>query len=204
MLNFTKSRNFLCQAVVLVALSLLLVACTASRGDSPALTQNSQTIVVSTMKLESSAFAANGLIPAEYTCDGSNISPALNWGTPPAKTQSLALIVEDPDAPGGTYTHWMIYNLPAIATGIPEGVTAQPILLQPQEIKGAVQGKNDFGKIGYGGPCPPSGTHRYFFKLYAVDRQLNLTTGITKEQLLLAMDGHILATAELIGRYLRT
>lgn len=155
------------------------------------------------MQLESAAFTANGSIPAKYTCDGSNISPALSWGTPPPKTQSLALIVEDPDAPGGTYTHWMIYNLPAIATGIPEGVTAQPILLQPQEIKGAVQGKNDFGKIGYGGPCPPSGTHRYFFRLYAIDRRPDLVPGVNKEQLLVTIDRRTLAAAELIGRYSR-
>jgi Raf kinase inhibitor-like YbhB/YbcL family protein len=145
------------------------------------------------MKLESTAFAANGLIPAKYTCDGADISPPLGWDAPPPKTQSLALIVEDADAPGGTYTHWVLYDLPATATGLPEGV--------PVRGEQGKQGKNDFGNFGYGGPCPPSGTHRYFFKLYALERKLSLAPGATKEQLRSAMDRHILATAELVGRY---
>lgn len=149
------------------------------------------------MKLESSAFSANGLIPSEYTCDGKNISPSLAWTEIPDGTRSLALIVDDPDAPRGTFVHWVIYNLPATLTGLPAHVTAQT------DLSGGLQGKNDFSSVGYGGPCPPSGTHRYFFKLYALDQPLSLPVGASKAQVLSAAEGHILAVAELMGRYQR-
>lgn len=149
------------------------------------------------MKLESSAFSANGLIPSEYTCDGKNISPPLAWTEVPTATKSLALIVDDPDAPRGTFVHWVVYNLPATLTGLPAHVTQQT------NLSSGLQGKNDFSSLGYGGPCPPSGTHRYFFKLYALDQTLALPAGASKPQVLAAAEGHILASAELMGRYQR-
>lgn len=150
------------------------------------------------MKLESNAFIADGTIPSLYTCDGKDTSPPLSWDEPPQGTQSLALIVDDPDAPTGVFVHWVLYDLPAEVRQLPEGVPSQPTL-----PSGGVQGKNDFPKLGYGGPCPPSGTHRYFFKLYALDRKTGLASGATKKQLEAAIEGRILGTAELIGRYSR-
>ncbi len=150
------------------------------------------------MKLQSPAFSANGLIPAIYTCDRQDISPALSWDDPPAGTQSFALICDDPDAPGKTWVHWVLYDLPATTRELLESVPPNPTL-----ENGGIHGINDFGRLGYGGPCPPSGTHRYFFKLYALDRKLGLKPGATKAELLTAMAGHILAEAELMGRYAR-
>jgi Raf kinase inhibitor-like YbhB/YbcL family protein len=155
------------------------------------------------MKLESTAFSANGIIPGKYTCDGLNISPPLSWDEPPAEAQSLVLIVEDPDAPGRTFVHWVVYDIPVQVRQMAEAIPRQPTLLDAREVKGGVQGENDFGRLGYGGPCPPSGTHRYIFKLYALDRELGLKPGATKDKAIAAMDGHILATAELMGRYTR-
>jgi hypothetical protein len=150
------------------------------------------------MKLESTAFSANGLIPPIYTCDRQDISPALSWDDPPAGTQSFALICDDPDAPGKTWVHWVLYDLPATTRELLESVPPNATL-----DNGGIHGINDFGRFGYGGPCPPSGTHRYFFKLYALDRKLGLKPGATKAKLLTAMAGHILAEAELMGRYAR-
>ncbi|WP_225896402.1 YbhB/YbcL family Raf kinase inhibitor-like protein [Amazonocrinis nigriterrae] len=150
------------------------------------------------MKLESTAFDANGLIPAKYTCDGADISPPLIWDEVPKGTQSIVLIVDDPDAPGGTFVHWVVYDIPATIRQLPEKIAAVKPLPD-----GGVQGKNDFGKLGYGGPCPPSGIHRYFFKIYALDQELSLPAGATKNQILTAIESHILAKADLIGRYKR-
>lgn len=150
------------------------------------------------MKLESSAFTHNQLIPSTYTCDGKDISPPLSWEEPPEGTKSLALIVDDPDAPDRTFVHWVLYNLPPTTRQLPEGLPHQP-----QLSLGGMQGKNDFDHYGYGGPCPPSGTHRYFFKLYALDTQLELEPGATKLEVLQAIEGRILAEAELVGHYSR-
>ncbi len=150
------------------------------------------------MEIKSPAFEAGGLIPPKYTCDGQDISPPLSWTNVPDHTKSLALICDDPDAPMGTWVHWVIFNLPADLKELPENTPFQKTLQN-----GAKQGKNDFRKIGYGGPCPPSGTHRYFFKLYALDTALNLEAGITKADLLKAMEGHILAESPLMGKYKR-
>ncbi|MEQ8755280.1 MAG: YbhB/YbcL family Raf kinase inhibitor-like protein [Coleofasciculus sp. G1-WW12-02] len=150
------------------------------------------------MNLESQAFSANEMIPSQYTCDGEEISPELHWDAPPIGTQSLALIVDDPDAPGQTFVHWVVYDIPPETRQLSPGIPAQEPL-----AKGGTQGKNDFGNLGYGGPCPPSGIHRYFFKLYALNRTLGLDAGVTKAQLQAAMSGHILANGELIGRYSR-
>lgn len=150
------------------------------------------------LSLISSAFEAGGMIPSKYTCDGADISPHLSWKNIPAGAKSLAIICDDPDAPVGTWVHWVLYDLPAAESGLPEDVPPQKVLKN-----GAKQGINDFRKIGYGGPCPPGGIHRYFFKLYALNDFLNLSPGVTKSELLKAMKGHIIEQAELIGKYSR-
>jgi Raf kinase inhibitor-like YbhB/YbcL family protein len=151
------------------------------------------------MQLTSPAFEPNGLIPPKYTCDGQDLSPPLAWHTVPETAQSLVLICDDPDAPRGTFVHWVMYNLPTSLMALPEGI---PLGLSLEQ--GGLQGKNDFGKIGYGGPCPPSGTHRYYFTLYALDQPLALNSGATKQQVLQAISGHELAKTQLMGRYHRT
>lgn len=150
------------------------------------------------MLLTSSAFGAGEMIPKQYTCDGKNVSPPLSWTDIPGGTKSLALICDDPDAPGGTWVHWVLFNFPVDAAGIPEQVPPVRSL-----ENGARQGINDFRRIGYGGPCPPGGTHRYYFKLYALDSFLESDSGITKNELLEIMDTHILAETELMGRFRR-
>ena len=131
------------------------------------------------MKLQSTAFKDGEMIPGKYTCDGANVSPPLSWNALPTGTKSLGLICDDPDAPGGTWVHWVYYDIPPETTGLPENVAS---LQHPQS--GGSQGKNDFRKIGYGGPCPPGGTHRYYFKIYALDAMLALPPGATKAQVL--------------------
>ncbi len=151
-----------------------------------------------TIKITSTAFEEGGMIPRRYTCDGDDISPPLAWTGAPAETRSFALISDDPDAPVGTWVHWVIYNLPASASELHEAVPPEKDLKN-----GARQGRNDFRKIGYGGPCPPGGTHRYYFKLYALDIVLNLPAGATKADLLKATEGHVLDQGQLMGRYKR-
>jgi len=163
---------------------------------SPA--QGDADMTTGTLKIESSAFREGGMIPKLYTCDGADLSPSLSWGAIPPGAKSLALIVDDPDAPAKTWVHWVVFDLPADSGGLPESVPADPTL-----ASGARQGINDFQRIGYGGPCPPGGTHRYFFKLYALDTRLELDPGSSKSQLLSAMEGHILAEGQLMGRYAR-
>ncbi len=150
------------------------------------------------MELKSQAFQPGELIPAKYTCDGQDISPPLNWSDPPTGTKSFALIADDPDAPAGTWVHWVIWNIPASTRSLAENVPKTESL-----PSGARQGTTDFRRVGYGGPCPPSGTHRYFFKLYALDTTLTLPASTTKRDLEKAMQGHILAQAELMGKYRR-
>jgi Raf kinase inhibitor-like YbhB/YbcL family protein len=151
-----------------------------------------------TLNLTSTAFEEGGMIPAQYACDGQNVSPPLAWSNLPEGTKTLALIADDPDAPRGTWVHWVIYQIPATEHGLSENVPTRETL-----DGGARQGKNDFKNIGYGGPCPPSGTHRYFFKLYALDASLDLVPGATKDQLLKVTEGHVLAQGQLMGRYAR-
>jgi len=150
------------------------------------------------IKITSSAFEDGGMIPAKYTCDGADVSPPLRWDAVPEGTKSIALICDDPDAPMGTWVHWVLFNLPAEVNELAENIPADKIL-----PNGARQGVSDFGRIGYGGPCPPSGTHRYFFKIYALGIELGLEAGANKRQLLKAMEGHILAQGQLIGKYKR-
>ena len=151
-----------------------------------------------TLEITSSAFSEGEMIPTGYTCDGPDVSPDLAWTGVPETTQSLALICDDPDAPMGTWVHWVLFNIPPGARGLPDEIPPDAAL-----ENGARHGTNDFGRLGYGGPCPPGGTHRYFFKLYALDTDLDLASGITKAQLIEAMEGHILAEAQLIGKYSR-
>jgi len=149
------------------------------------------------LELSSNSFSSGGAIPVQFTCDGEDRSPELHWSKPPAGTKSHALIADDPDAPVGTWVHWVLFNLPAGTQSLPEGVPKKAAL-----ENGALQGTNDFGNLGYGGPCPPPGKpHRYFFKLYALDSVLSLKSGAKKADVERLMKGHILAQGEYMGRY---
>jgi Raf kinase inhibitor-like YbhB/YbcL family protein len=148
--------------------------------------------------LTSTAFEHEAPIPTIYSCDGENISPPLTWSNPPDGSVSFALINDDPDAPAGIWVHWVLFNIPVEVTGLAEAIPAQVELED-----GSLHGENSWGRADYGGPCPPGGTHRYFFKLYALDTALDLDDAPTKEELLEAMDGHILGEAELMGTYAR-
>jgi Raf kinase inhibitor-like YbhB/YbcL family protein len=145
------------------------------------------------MKLSSPEFSEGGSIPTRFTCDGDDMSPPLEISSIPQNAKSLALIVDDPDAPSGTFTHWVMWNIRPAASKIPAGETAP----------GAEQGENDFGQTKYGGPCPPSGTHRYFFRLYALDTMLNLPKGSTRAEVQSALKNHVIDEAVLMGRYTR-
>jgi Raf kinase inhibitor-like YbhB/YbcL family protein len=150
------------------------------------------------IKVSSQAFAEGGMIPRKYTCDGDDVSPPLAWAGVPNGAKTIALISDDPDCPTGTWVHWVLFNLTANTKELAEGIPPDKEL-----SGGAKQGKNDFRRIGYGGPCPPGGTHRYYFKLYALDTELNVAAGATKADLLKAMQGHVLAEGQLMGRYKR-
>ena len=151
-------------------------------------------------RIESPVFQDKENLPAQYTCDGANISPPLAWTEAPQGTQSFALILEDPDAPAGTWVHWVLYDLPAGTTQLPEGIQSTETLAD-----GSKHGVTDFRKADYGGPCPPPGNaHRYVFKLYALDQVLGLPPKVSKAELLVAMNGHVLAHAEVVGNYKRS
>jgi Raf kinase inhibitor-like YbhB/YbcL family protein len=181
-------------AAVALAISFLAIAaCGGDADESPILEGHPTTIEVT-----STAFAEGSDIPARFTCDGADISPPLQWTEVPQGTKSLALIVDDPDA-RGTWVHWVMYAIPNTAGELSEAVPNGDATAQ-----GAIQGKNGFGRIGYGGPCPPGGSpHRYFFKIYALDAILDLEPGENKKNLLEAMDGRVLAEGRLMGRYTR-
>jgi Raf kinase inhibitor-like YbhB/YbcL family protein len=144
------------------------------------------------MKITSSAFQEGGNIPSKFSCEGADTSPPLQISDVPSGAKSLVLIVDDSDAPGGLFTHWTVWNISPQTTTIAEGSPPK-----------GIQGTNDFGKSGYGGPCPPSGTHRYYFKIFALDRELDLHSGAKRGQLDAAIKGHVVAQGELIGRYSR-
>jgi Raf kinase inhibitor-like YbhB/YbcL family protein len=178
-------------ALALVTLALLGCA----KAPPPATIQKENQMG---FKLTSTAFKEGQPIPREHTCDGVNVSPPLEWSGAPPAAKTFAIICDDPDAPSGTWVHWVLYNLPADRIGLVENVPTT------EKIPGdGLQGTNDFQKIGYGGPCPPSGTHHYFFKLYALDAQLSLPAGATKAEVLKAMEGHIVAQTQLMGTYRR-
>jgi len=186
------SRQLAWPPMLLGLMAMLLVAC---GPEEPVIPKEGEMA----LSISSSAFQEGEDIPAKYSCEGQDVSPSLRWDEPPADTRSFALIVDDPDAPVGVFTHWVLFNLPADSRELPEAVPAQP-----QLPGGALQGKNDFGKIGYGGPCPPPGRpHRYQFTLYALDQLLDLKSGASKQQVLEAMSGHILVQGRLIGTYQR-
>ncbi len=175
-----KTSRSIIAAVLLFVSTLGLASTTQNSGD------------LSMMTL-TSAFQEGETIPSQYTCEGKNISPPLDWHNQPNKTQSLVLIFDDPDAPNGTWYHWILFNIPANINSLPENVSKLP--------DGAEQGLNSWGKTGYGGPCPPTGEHRYVFKLYALDAQLPLQSGADRRSVEAAMEGHILQQATLIGKY---
>jgi len=183
-----------------IALLLLFAVACAKQPAAPAQNPPTSTSPQATtgIRLTSSAFSEGQPIPRQYTCDGINISPPLEWTGIPKSAKTLAIIADDPDAPAGTWVHWVIYNLPADTMGMIENVPPT------EDVKGGgFQGKNDFEKIKYGGPCPPSGTHRYFFKIYALDNELPPKAGATKAETEKAMEGHILAQSQLMGTYRR-
>lgn len=149
------------------------------------------------LSLSSSDFEIGSTIPKNFTCDGADVSPELSWSDAPRGIQTFALIMDDPDAPSGTWTHWAIYNLAADTNSTPQNVNKID-----QLPDGAMQGRNDFRKIGYGGPCPPPGKpHRYFFRLYALDTKLSLKPGASRQEVEQAIKGHVLGQAELMGKY---
>ncbi|MGE5220464.1 MAG: YbhB/YbcL family Raf kinase inhibitor-like protein [Chloroflexota bacterium] len=185
------SSQIRCNSLLAGILNGALVLTSAAGGAEPkAATQ---------FVLESPAIRAGAAIPGRYTCDAEDFSPPLRWENAPKQTKAFALIVDDPDAPGGTWVHWVIYDLPATANELAENISKSATL-----ATGAKQGRNDFGRVGYGGPCPPPGrAHRYHFKLYALDAPTGLKPSASKAQLLEAIKGHVLGQAELIGRYQR-
>jgi len=181
---------YLFPASTFVGVALCVLA-----GSSPA----AETTKKAPMQVNSTAFNEGEPIPAKYTCDGKNVSPPLKWTGAPAETKSIALIADDPDAPVGTWVHWVLYDAPPETKNFPEDLSKGQYL-----PGGAKQGINDFKHLGYGGPCPPPGKpHRYFFKLYALDKLLAMNPGATKQEIERAMANHILAQAQLIGTYKR-
>jgi Raf kinase inhibitor-like YbhB/YbcL family protein len=193
-----------CFPSALFMICLALTAASCSSGASPTATPapsaaaNEQETQATPFKLTSSVFAPGETIPVEYTCDGADISPPLAWQDPPQDTESFALIADDPDAPGGTWVHWVLYNLPAESRALPEAIPPDA-----QSADGGRHGMNSWKRLGYDGPCPPGGTHRYLFKLYALDAVLDLEAGANKDELLYAMEGHILSQVDLMGTYAR-
>ncbi len=175
-----------------ILVMLFLLVAIMGCAQKPVLQEEISEEEVGNMKIESPDFKEGKQIPSDFTCDGKNISPELVFKDVPANAKSLALIMDDPDAPRGTFTHWVVWNIPSNAKGISRG----------EKIKYA-QGMSDFGRTGYGGPCPPSGTHRYFFKLYALDTVLGLEEGSSRSDLEKAMKGHVIAEAKLMGTYQR-
>jgi Raf kinase inhibitor-like YbhB/YbcL family protein len=176
------------------------LACGVGCGGRPTVPDEDPKLL--TIRLTSPAFAEGQMIPREYTCDGEDRSPPVEWSGVPSQARSLALTCDDPDAPAGTWSHWVAYNLPPEVASLPEALAASnPVRLESGAE--ARQGKNDFGKIGYGGPCPPSGTHRYIFRLYALDTRLEPLAGATRGTLLTALKGHVLAEGRLMGKYQR-
>jgi Raf kinase inhibitor-like YbhB/YbcL family protein len=190
-----RTRNL----AIIILLSMTLAGCsTGPRPLPPQPAVNQSPDQKSEIKVTSVAFQQGQPIPRQYTCAGVNISPPLEWSGLPKTAKTIAIVVNDPDAPGGSWIHWVLYNVPADNIGFVENVPVSETLKA-----GGFQGKNDFGKIGYGGPCPPSGTHRYFFKLYAVDAELPLKAGATWPELEKALDDHVVGQGQLMGTYQR-
>lgn len=202
-----RPRMALRHALVSSALTVasLAAACGGGERDSPPGEGDDEPRIRTrevemSLQVTSDAFSQGSEIPTRHTCDGADVSPLLRISGAPEETESLAVVADDPDAPGTTWVHWVIYDIPPDATELPEDIPAEG-----QVVDGARQGQNDFGNLGYGGPCPPpGGAHRYFFKVYALDARLGLPAGATKEELLEAMEGHVAAEGELVGTYRRS
>jgi Raf kinase inhibitor-like YbhB/YbcL family protein len=182
---------------VAVGLLVILTSVSACQGRQPGPQTLGET--GGTLQIESDAFESEGAIPQRYTCDGEDLSPSLSWSESPAGTQSLVLICDDPDAPVRTWNHWLLFNIPATARSLPEGIPADPT------VEGAgTHGANSWHQLGYGGPCPPKGSaHRYYFQLYALDISLGLGPGASKNEVERAMMDHVLAEGQLMGQYSR-
>lgn len=183
------------KTIILFSVSLILILFSSSFGTAKTGKKRGTGM---NLKLTSSAFQEGAMIPSKYTCDGDNVSPPLEWSGVPDTAKSLALICDDPDAPVGIWVHWVYYNIPARTRMLKEGIQRARILED-----GSMQGVNDSRKTGYDGPCPPGGTHRYYFKLYALDSSIKLGPDAVKADLVKAMNGHILAEGQLMGRYQR-
>jgi Raf kinase inhibitor-like YbhB/YbcL family protein len=201
-----KPRRYQTALIAIAGSLATIVSIGCQHKDSlPAVDPGRQTIT-----LRSAAFENGEMIPKAFTCDGADRSPPLEWSGVPQKAQSLVLICDDPDAPLGTWSHWVVFDLApqvrALKEGIPpkETIAADELKAADNKSPEARQGTNDFGKLGYGGPCPPGGTHRYFFRLYALDIQLDLGSSAKRGQVLKAIDGHILAEGTLMGKYKRS
>ncbi len=185
--------------IIILCIAFWLTGCVpGSSGASETLVQTieSEEGAVVSFQMFSPAFEHKTKIPARYTCSGEDISPELEWRDVPDGVVSFALIMDDPDAPIGTWVHWVMYNIPSDYSGLPEGFGKNREL-----VDGILHGKNSAGRAYYNGPCPPSGTHRYFFKLYALDTMLDLPAGATKPEVLKALQGHLIGMAELMGTY---
>lgn len=180
-------------AILVFVLSFVFVRQTSENKSTKVQQPKETSKQLSNMKITSSAFSHNQTIPQKYTCDGEDLSPPLQFGEVPEDAQSLVLIVDDPDAPAKTWVHWTVFNMDPTTNEVSENSVPN----------GGVEAMTDFGRQGYGGPCPPSGTHRYFFKLYALDTKLALSSNADKKEIEEAMQGHILGLAELIGLYRR-
>jgi Raf kinase inhibitor-like YbhB/YbcL family protein len=190
-----KHRTFKKGLFLVTLLALLVSGCAPGASPTASREKGEQAMAFG---ITSNAFAYGEPIPVKYTCDGEDLSPPLDWRDPPEGTRSFTLISDDPDAPVGTWVHWVLFNLPAETRSLPEAIPSNAKLPE-----GGQHGQNSWRRLGYGGPCPPSGTHRYFFKLYALDTILGLDTGADKQQVLEAMEGHILAQVEAMGVYSR-
>ena len=189
-----KTASLITSTIILVLIFFSTAFCDSNNRATPGEGRGAMGL-----KISSLAFTEGRMIPARNTCDGEDISPPLKWDSVPGGTKTLALICDDPDAPGGTWVHWVLYNLSSSVTELPEKIPTEEAI-----SGGGRQGVNDFGRIGYGGPCPPRGsTHRYFFKLYALDTVLSLKPRATKRDLTDAMKGHILGEGQLMGSYKR-
>jgi Raf kinase inhibitor-like YbhB/YbcL family protein len=194
----------LLSSAIIIAL-ILAVTATCQKEDKPEIKPKQKKAIseepkMQTLEIKSSAFAEGQTIPEKYTCDGEDVSVPLSWPAPPEGTKSFALICDDPDAPMGTFVHWVLFNIPPEVTELPEGLSVKT----DTSLTGAIEGISDFRKMGYGGPCPPRGpAHRYFFKLYALDTMLELKEKSAKADVEKAMQDHILAQGQLMGKYKR-
>lgn len=199
--NFSTARLWWKSALALCAVVLfpLLMAPAVSCGSPPSSSAETRDSSTPGFQIASAAFHEGASIPVRFTCKDEDVSPPLAWTAPPHGTRTFALIVEDPDAPGGIWTHWVVFNLPAQARSLSENEPRQA-----QLPGGGLQGRNSFGHVGYGGPCPPAGpAHRYLFRLYALDSMLSLKAGASRQEVLAAIRGHVLGHTQLMGRFKR-